>query len=383
MKPVVLKKWIPAVLAPAVIVAFAVSASVSANAQANLEPKTPQQLIEMIDSSKLTDFSGTTRTTVNLGIPQLPDLGGTAKMHKPDVAPETSNESGTTPSPEANLLSVLSAISGTHEARIFIDGPDKARVQVMDSMDEQDFIRNGKTIWKYDSSDKTVVKGTLPGTTSMKIPERTATPPTPAELTDSLLEMMGPHTEMNVREGTRVAGRDAYTLELVPRSDDSLVAKVNIGVDAQTGTPLQIVVEAVDQQPPAVSMGFTSFTPETPDAKLFEFTPPAGAHISEAKIPHETKPQLKGHKNSTDQPKNTQSPGDAVHGTGWESVVIIEAKDVPKELGSNDLLNQLATPVTGGKLLHTSLLNVLLTDDGRMVIGPVSIDRLQTVANAR
>lgn len=383
MKPVVLKKWIPAVLAPAVIVAFAVGASVSANAQVNLEPKTPQQLLEMIASSKLTDFSGATKATVDLGIPQLPDLGGTGMMQKPNVAPGATKSSGTTTSPEANILSGLSAISGTHEARIFVDGRDKARVQVMDSMDEQDFIRNGNVFWKYDSSDNSAVKGTLPESTSMKVPERTGTPPTPAELTDSLLAMMGPHTQMNVHDSSRIAGRDAYTLELVPRSNDSLVAKVSIGVDAQTGAPLQVVIDAVDQQTPALSMGFTSFTPETPDAKLFDFTPPAGAQVSEARIPHETKPQLKDHKNSTDKSKGTQSLNDAVHGTGWDSVVVVEAKDVPKELAANDLLKQLATPVQDGKLLHTSLLNVLLTNDGRMVLGPVSLDRLQTVANGQ
>ena len=64
-------------------------------------------------------------------------------------------------------------------------------------------------------------------------------------------------------------------------------------------------------------------------------------------------------------------------------MVVIAAKDVPKELAANDLLKQLATPVQGGKLLHTSLLNVLLTNDGRMVLGPVSVDRLQAVANGQ
>ena len=383
MKPVVLKKWIPAVLAPAVIVAFAVGASVSANAQVNLEPKTPQQLLEMIASSQLTDFSGTTTATVDLGIPRLPDLGGTGTLHKPDVAPEPSNEPGSTAGAEANILSALSAISGTHEARIFVDGPDKARIQVMDSMDEQDFIRNGKTIWTYDSSDNSVVKATLPEATAKKIPERTGTPPTPAELADSLLGMIDPHTEMRVQDSTRIAGRDAYTLELMPRSEDSLVAKVSIGIDAQTGAPLQVIVDAVGQQTPAVSTGFTAFTPETPEAKLFEFTPPAGASVSEAKIPHDAKSQLKDHKSPTDKPKNARGLNDAVHGTGWDSVVVVAAKDVPKELAANDLLKQLATPVQDGKLLHTSLLNVLLTTDGRMVIGPVSLDRLQAVANGQ
>jgi hypothetical protein len=210
-------------------------------------------------------------------------------------------------------------------------------------------------------------------------------PPTPGDMADRLIGAMEPNTRMSVQNGTRVAGRDAYTLELVPRSDESLIAKVSIGVDAATGAPLEVVVDAVGQEAPAIAVGFTSFAAETPAADHFEFTAPEGANVREEQIPT---PSL-GHK--SDARDGTAKPGiskpgnhpEAVDGQGWDTVVVVPAKEVPKDLTANELLNQLATPVDGGKLLHTSLFNVLLTEDGRMVMGAVTVDRLQAAANGK
>ncbi|MBV1777853.1 hypothetical protein KRR55_01855 [Paeniglutamicibacter sp. ABSL32-1] len=410
VKPAVLKKWIPAVLAPAVIAAFAVGASFSANAQVELEPKTPQQVLQMIAGSSVVDFSGTARATLDLGIPQLPDPGSSGMMQQPG-SPGSEGDTDTDGAPEtagANLLGMLSALSGTHEARVYVDGPEKARIQVMDGMDEQNFIRNGSSLWHYDSAENTAVHLVLPKVPRHAGPPRhTMQPPTPGVVADRLIEAMGPNTEMSVQDDTRVAGRDAYILELVPRSDGSLIAKVSIGVDAATGAPLEVVVDAVGQEDPAIAVGFTTFTPETPAADLFEFTPPPGAEVTEHKIAKKfldhkpdhgprAKAKANGHKipkpflehktgakdkNAKPGPKNPAGHPATINGTGWDTVVVVPAKEVPKDLANNELLNQLATPVEGGKLLHTSLLNILVTDDGRMVIGAVTVDRLQAAAN--
>ena len=414
MKPAVLKKWIPAVLAPAVIAAFAIGASIAADAQVQLEPKTPQQVLQMIADSKVTDFSGSTSATLDLGIPRLPDLGSNGTMATPDASPgpgASASPDSTSAPPEAHLLDMLAALSGTHEAQVYVDGPDKARIQVLDGMDEQNFIRNGSSLWHYDSSSNTADHIVVPGFPKKASSKHSTMPPTPGAVADKILEAMGQNTDMSVADGSRIADRDAYTLELVPRSDDSLVAKVSIGVDAATGAPLQVVVDAVGQTNPAVSVGFTSFTPGTPAANLFEFTPPAGAKVNEYKVPPRALKDKPGHNPDAANPgkklghkpgnaKPGKQPGhrfdaakpghkkamqrpDSIRGTGWDTVVVVPAKDVPKEVAGNAMLNQLATPVEGGKLLHTSLLNVLLTDDGRMVLGPVSLARLQAVANGK
>ena len=71
-------------------------------------------------------------------------------------------------------------------------------------------------------------------------------------------------------EGTSDSGREAYTLRLDPRTDQTLVDTVSVDVDAQTGMPLGVEVLAVGQDEPAVSVTFTQFAPEVPDPDLFD-----------------------------------------------------------------------------------------------------------------
>ena len=44
---------------------------------------------------------------------------------------------------------------------------------------------------------------------------------------------------------------------------------------------------------------------------------------------------------------------------------------------------QLSTAVDGGQLLSTALVNVLITDDGRILAGSVTVERLQAVASGQ
>lgn len=399
MKPVALKKWIPAVVAPALIATFAVGATLNANAQVRLEPKTPQQLLAMIQDSKVTDFSGNVRATVDIGIPQLPGMDSAAPLSPHgSEAPDASGGSGDGAPGAADLMSMLSMVSGTHEARVYVDGLDKARLQVMNGMDERDIIRNGSTLWHYDSSSNTVDKATLPTakelgkpgdhtqdkapTSKHPAPGTDATAMTPGELADRFLAAIDPSTTVKVTESVRIAGRDAYTLELLPRTGDTLVAGVEIGVDAATGAPLSVTVNAVGQGNPALSLAFTSFSTDTPDAARFTFTPPAGATVREHQVPVPPAAGAKdGHDKAPSSGKNASTnAAPQVTGTGWESVALFAADQVPRDLLDSALLKQLATPVNGGQLLHTSLLNVLITADGRVAIGSVPEARLAAVA---
>jgi hypothetical protein len=55
---------------------------------------------------------------------------------------------------------------------------------------------------------------------------------------------------------------------------------------------------------------------------------------------------------------------------------------VPQELTDSVLLDELAVDVEDGRLLSTPLVNVLLTDDGRVLAGSVPQQRLLEVAAA-
>ena len=76
---------------------------------------------------------------------------------------------------------------------------------------------------------------------------------------------------------------------------------------------------------------------------------------------------------------------------GWDAVVTIspsaasssaEGSELSK-LATSPEFAELTTSVAGGRVLHTSLFNVLFTSDGRIVAGAVSIARLQAVAAAQ
>ena len=73
-------------------------------------------------------------------------------------------------------------------------------------------------------------------------------------------------------------------------------------------------------------------------------------------------------------------------GTGWDTIVELPpgTADASALAGvdpdSAQLLDQLTTPVNGGRALQTSLVSVLLLDDGRILAGAVPIESLEAAA---
>ena len=76
-------------------------------------------------------------------------------------------------------------------------------------------------------------------------------------------------------------------------------------------------------------------------------------------------------------------PSPSVTGKGWDAVVGLPAGTAPAELTSNPQLAQALQPVSGGRALTTSLVSVLILDDGRVFAGLVPLDRLQSAATAQ
>ena len=172
----------------------------------------------------------------------------------------------------------------------------------------------------------------------------------------------------------RVAGRPAYSLVLRPKVTDTLIGSVSIAVDADTGLPLRVQVDARGQKTPAVSIGFSSINLSAPAASLFDFAPPAGAKVTEVtRTPGTPK---------AGNPLVTK-PTQTVTGHAWDAVVTASAAGSLGKLSRSAEFGELTTAVTGGRLLHTSLFNVLFTTDGRIVAGSVSVARLQEVATAQ
>ncbi|QNE48404.1 hypothetical protein F1C58_06920 [Glaciihabitans sp. INWT7] len=342
-------KWMPAVAVPVLIASAAVAVPLSANAAVNLPTKTPAQVLALAAGEKVTALSGTISQTSSLGLPQLPTTGA-----------------------DASAGSALELLTGSHTARVFVDGSTKQRVQVLDSMAERDLVRSGSDVWLYDSKKKTAVHSTL--TTRAATSATRDYVATPDQLAAKLLSSVDSSTAVSLGSDLRVAGRTAYDLVLTPKAADTLVGSVSIAVDSETGLPLSVDVFARSQKTPAFSVGFSKLDLSAPAASLFAFTPPAGAKVTE-----------KAPKAETARP--TAPANDAakptVTGSGWDSIVALPAGTGTATATSSPLFGKLTTALAGGHLFHTSLVNVLMTDDGRVFAGSVPVAKLQAAAAAK
>lgn len=349
-------RWLPAAAVPAVVAAVSLTSQAGA---ADLPEKSPEDVLEMIADHSVEAFSGSFEQSSDLGLPELPGgLAGPGGQGGEEIA------------------EAVELITGDHTGRVYVAGEDAARLQVMDAFSERDLVRNGDDVWFYDSRDNSAVHLTLPDH-----PGYAGTPgdvPTPEELAAKFVDAAGQTTDLTVAEDVSVAGRDAYELVLTPRTDATLVGSVAIAVDGETGFPLRVTVDARGQADPAFELAYTSFTLGEPDAARFEFAPPAGATVEE-----KTLPDTEGHwppfPDAT-APTAPAGPMPTVVGEGWESVVVLPAGGA--ELTADPLLAQVTQPVDGGRLLSTALVNVLVADDGRVLVGSVPVERLQAVAGS-
>lgn len=360
------KRWLPAAVVPAVIAGGALTASLQANAAADLPDKTPQQLLEMAAGSDVQELTGTLEQQSALGLPELPQ----------DLPAEE----------DGQLATALEMLTGTHTARVYRGGPDRTRLQVFDRFAERDVIRNGLEGWVYNSKQNEAVHLTLPpitdgGDKSEDGGAAQTEAYSPEQLVDQLLEGMTSETRLSVGDDTSVAGRSAYQLVVEPNSAQTLVGSMVLAIDAETGLPLSVQVQARGQQEPAFQLGYTKLSLGAPDPGLFEFTPPAGATVTEHAVPRHRSDAEKHHGKND----GGADPGDQVtkHGSGWETVTEVPAAALPDGWADSPLLAQATEAVDGGRLISTALLNVYLTDDGRVFTGSVPLEQLQAAAEGR
>jgi outer membrane lipoprotein-sorting protein len=367
-------RWIPAAAVPAVIAGGVLVGSLPASAGDPLPARTAQEVVAMVAQHQEKSLSGTLEQTSELGLPQLPTTG---------------------PGAASGDTAWLELLSGPHTARVYLDGPQNARIQVMDRMAERNAVKRGNELWFYNSRDNTAAHAQLPAGSEG---ERTGpgNMRTPEELAGALLAKLGPTSEVALGADVRVAGRAAYNLVLTPKSTVTLLGSIAVSVDGESGLPLGVELKARGQSEPAFRVAFTNLSLDAPDASVFEFTPPPGATVEEIPVPQRhaegsLPPSAKRHEAKGNHP--------SVSGTGWESVIEFRSAAglsaaTPADPPSTDrergldgagsdagaLLEQAAVAVPGGKLLSTALVNVLILDDGRVFAGSVPLERLQSAA---
>ena len=349
---------------PAVVVGVIGGTSLiaaTATAEPSLPDRTPQQLLVDLQQSKVDEFSGTVVQTSNLGLPELPNIGGGQYD-----------------------TSLTSLISGTHTLRVWSSGETKQRLAIQGTLGETDIIRNGTDMWNWSSRDNAATHRTLSGHDQQADhPLPSDAPKTPQEAADSALASIEPTTTVTVDPVEHVAGREAYALVLTPKGDGSLIRQVRIAVDGEKKVPLSVQVIATGDTV-VFDTKFSSIDFNKPDDAYFTFNPPAGTKVSEEKASTTDKSSAAerkaGAEKAQDEPK--------VIGKGWSAVTI--GKMDPGELssdngsaserqGENASIEQIVNALPkvegswgSGRLLSSKAFSVVITDDGRVAGGAVA-----------
>ena len=341
---------------PGAVVAVIAVGALAPGASADLPAKTPQEVLVLAQEADVDAFSGSVLVSTDLGIPTalLTGLDGESSM-----------------GPGSGLG------EEDRTVRVWRFGEDLARVSAATSMGEQTLIRNGDQLWYYDSDAAVVRTGEVPDKPS----DSSAAPwsgqeiPDPTEVAEWVLDTLEPTTTITAGEPVVVAGREAYLLLLDPTQAGTLIGEVAMAVDAQTGMVLQVAITADGASEPAVDVAFTSFDPTPPAADVFALDTPPGASVEPFDTP--------GGHSAQGKPTSPTMPRPEVIGEGWTSVVVLPPHDAAGGTTGTDEMpipDEVLQPVPGGAVLTTSLLSVMLADDGRVLVGAVTPEVLAAAA---
>lgn len=364
-------RWIVPIAAIA-LVAGGAGTLLQADAAGALPPRSAKQLLVDLQTAQPGSFSGTVVQQARLGLPELP-------------AVQTGDGSS----------DLTSLVSGNHTLKVWYDGPQRIRLALLGTLGESDIIRNGRDLWTWSSSEKSAQHRTLaaestkPETGTIPnapdAPDADLLPKTPQEAADQALAALDPSTKVTTDGTVRVAGLDAYQLVLRPRDERSLVGQVRLAIDAESHLPLQVQVYARGVAEPAFQVGFTRISFGKQSADHFTFKPPPGTKVERVTPgePQQDKGRHADKRQAGQQPKFV--------GEGWMTVVVARPSPSgepakPSEQGELGAVVQSLPKVEGawgtGRLLKGSLFSVLFADDGRVLAGAVTPQRLYAVAGS-
>jgi outer membrane lipoprotein-sorting protein len=272
-------------------------------------------------------------------------------------------------------------------------------------MGETDLIRNGTTAWLWQSGSNSVTRYLVPAGhgDSAREPAMPKAPLTPQQAAQQVLKVAGRSTRVTTEANVTVAGQAAYQLVLAPKASGSQIARITIALDAQhLSVPLRVQVFAKGTASPVFQVGYTSISFVTPAASNFSFTPPPGA-----KVHTESLGLPAGWTGTAPLQQQGMASGGQVIGKDWTAVAVLPAADVlpggglSRVAGAGNaagVAGQAARSVSGGggaisgsamfgalllaahpvhgawgsgKLLHTSLVSMLITN-GHVLIGAVT-----------
>ena len=346
-----------------------------------LPPRTPAQLLTALAANPSgSALSGTVVETASLGLPALPSIVGP--------------------------ISLSSFLAGSHVIKVWYADPTHYRIAVPQTDTESDLVRDGGNAWLWGSSVNMVEHMAIPAGAS----PAASLPLTPQQAADQVLAKVGPTTTVRVDDNVTVAGEAAYQLVLAPKSAGSLISQVRVAIDARHNVPLRVQVFGMNATGPAIQVGFSSVSFGQPAAQNVTFTPPAGAAVVQESLGS-------GGKTAATALGNSLANGAKVIGSDWLTVLDLpeaaltgtapsggaasssskptglvgssSTQACPGAGGSGGLAalgvdtgsmfsafvktaEHVSGPWGSGRLMRTSLVSILVTSNGRVLIGAVT-----------
>jgi outer membrane lipoprotein-sorting protein len=321
-----------------------------------LAPISAEALVSSVLDMELPAFAGSVEVQNNLGLP-IPGLPGGQGDGK--------------------------------AAQVWSDGTGKARLAVPSRQSETTIVDDGTTVWVWNSEDRTVTK--VPHDENVAEKPLEGKFADPAQAAAELVTVMQEDSTVTVDGTARVAGRPVYQLVLTPKpTEKTLLREIRVSVDSELRIPLSVEVLANGQADPALKVGFTEFSATQQDPKLFSFTPPAGATVTEKDVAEEF--------NGRGMEDMLAQADLKTVGRGWDIVAtgkvpadaLSAAEDMSGRGSGQNLFSLLGTigkEVHGdfgtGYVISTSVGTAIITEDGKVAIGAVPeqvvIDAVKTV----
>ena len=343
------------VMAAAVVVTGSAWLAGAAHSSPALPAITPEALVANTVRALAArpTVSGTVTVHVDLGLPDIPDVGAGA----------------------GGAGALIGSLSGDHRVRVWHSPRESVRISDLLPSGERSLIATRTDLWLWDSSSTTAVHLRAPR--GMPAGERDAalraltSSADPLQLARQTLAALDSTTRVSVSGTISVAGRSAYVLSLEPRTDQTLIGRVDLYVDATRWLPLGGAIYPRGAGSPSVSARFTSVSYAPIASSVFSFTPPPGAKVvtvptrgtgiaartplsgTAGIMPKDCPPATGGCGDGATKARTrlirSRSPVHVI-GTGWTTVVAVDVRSVSTlrdALGQTGIDPQSLLPFSG------------------------------------
>ncbi len=208
-----------------------------------------------IMASAAVPYQGYAESVVDLGLPELPDLG-----------------------------ELTTLLDGSTDQYAWYRSPDRWRADVLAAAGENDVYQTGQGtyLWDYGRNLLTQVTGAQP----VRLPR--AADLLPPALARRLLGLASPADRLSRLPSRRIAGLDAAGLRLVPAGQATTIGQIDVWADPASGLPLQVEIIGRGASRPALVARFLQVSLRRPALATVTPSPAPAAGVTRTRLPDVT-----------------------------------------------------------------------------------------------